>query len=268
MPLDKFKRVRFKRSPLDGVICQLRFPTILKIDQNSPADFQALIEERFPYVDDGIDTKEPLELQFGAQEMPFSIAIGGIQQQRRAYSFLAKDNDFIVTLARNFLSLSTQKYAGWENFCSQVDFILKAFVQIYGKKELTRVGIRYVNAISKSRLGIPESTPWSDLIRPSLLGIICDSALGRYVKGLNSTFFLKDVDSSVDMQIISGIFLKTDRSLEQEVFLIDCDTFSTGKNHTDTAMSLLNRMHANPSSFLRQSITEYLYEIMEPEEIS
>ena len=270
MSLDKVKRVRFKHSPLDKVICQLRFPTILKIDQTPPADFQALIEERFPYfADNGTDAQEPFEVQLnGAQEMPFSVAIGGIQQQRKAYSFLAKDNDFVVTLARNFLSLSTQKYDGWENFYSRVDFILKAFVKVYGKKELTRVGIRYINAISKRGLGIPESTSWSELIRSSLLGVMCDSELAQYVKGLNSTFFLKDVDLSVDMQVLSGIFLKTDSTPVQEVFLIDCDTFSTGKNDTDNVMSLLNRLHDKPSSFLRRAITEKLYEIMEPEEIS
>ena len=40
MSFDKDKRVKFRRSPLDEVICQLRFPTILKIDQNLPVDFQ------------------------------------------------------------------------------------------------------------------------------------------------------------------------------------------------------------------------------------
>lgn len=265
MSFDKDKRVKFRRSPLDEVICQLRFPTILKIDQNLPVDFQSLIEERFPYVNDGIDMSEPIETRFsGGQELSFNVAINSLQQQRKFYSFSNEDNDTSVMLTRNSLSLSTQKYDCWENFRLLINFVLKAFVQCYGKKELTRVGIRYINAVSRKF----ADTPWSDLIDKRLLGMMCDSDIGGYVKGLNSTLFLKYDDSSVNMQVRSGIFLKTNSNPAQEVFLIDCDSFSIVKSDTDNVMALLERLHDKPSIFLRHAITEKLYKIMEPEEIS
>ena len=38
----------YRRSPLIEVICQLRFPDILKIEAHEPADFQDAIRQVYP----------------------------------------------------------------------------------------------------------------------------------------------------------------------------------------------------------------------------
>ena len=42
------KRTIYKNNVLEQVICQLRFPTILKIDTEVPSRFQEVIRHRFP----------------------------------------------------------------------------------------------------------------------------------------------------------------------------------------------------------------------------
>ncbi len=61
MPFPSANRVIFKRNPLKEVICQLRFPPILKIDSEIPANFQDLIRNEFPkYKETGEQREIPI----------------------------------------------------------------------------------------------------------------------------------------------------------------------------------------------------------------
>ena len=64
MPFPKSKRVSYKKSPLQEVICQVRFPPILSIDVDVPALFQDTIRKDYPYFNDKeeIQIKIPEEL--------------------------------------------------------------------------------------------------------------------------------------------------------------------------------------------------------------
>jgi uncharacterized protein (TIGR04255 family) len=44
----KVEDVRLARAPLKEVICQVRFPVILRIGTEQPVEFQERIRERFP----------------------------------------------------------------------------------------------------------------------------------------------------------------------------------------------------------------------------
>ena len=48
MAFPEVERVIYERNPLDEVICQLRFPAILKIDE-PPIAFQEQIRTRYPF---------------------------------------------------------------------------------------------------------------------------------------------------------------------------------------------------------------------------
>lgn len=48
MPFPEVKRVIYKKNPLHQVICQLRFPPILKVDAEIPSIFQEKIRGEFP----------------------------------------------------------------------------------------------------------------------------------------------------------------------------------------------------------------------------
>ena len=50
MPFPKVKRFVYKTNLLDEVICQVRFPPILKIDTETPAAFQEVLRSSYPYL--------------------------------------------------------------------------------------------------------------------------------------------------------------------------------------------------------------------------
>ena len=52
MPFPEVRRVIYKKSPLDRVICQLKFPPVLRIDADMPVEFQDCIRREFPNYDE------------------------------------------------------------------------------------------------------------------------------------------------------------------------------------------------------------------------
>lgn len=50
MPFPEYPRYRYEKHTLQNVICQLRFPTILRIGTEQPSDFQDSIRDRLPSI--------------------------------------------------------------------------------------------------------------------------------------------------------------------------------------------------------------------------
>ena len=64
MPFPNVPRVTYRNNPLVQVICQLRFPPILKIDAEVPADFQESIRKDFPKFSERNEFRVELPLVF------------------------------------------------------------------------------------------------------------------------------------------------------------------------------------------------------------
>ena len=48
MDFPESPRVVYEQNPLDEVICQLRFPAVLRIDSESPVRFQEAVRNQYP----------------------------------------------------------------------------------------------------------------------------------------------------------------------------------------------------------------------------
>ena len=146
----EYQRYQYARSPLIEVICQLRFPTILTINSGEPADFQEAIRQEFPRY---AARKEQLP--------PKVVGAGGPnakvepQSPITNHSFISADGLWKINLTKDFIALSTLRYTNWEDFALRLDKPLAQFIQVYQPAFFQRVGLRYLNAISKKRLGLP-----------------------------------------------------------------------------------------------------------------
>ena len=156
-------RYSYVRSPLVETICQLRFPTILSIASAEPARFQEAIRADFP--------------RYAARQepQPPRVVNGKLEQTPPItnYNFISADGRWKVNLTKDFIALSTLSYTRWEDFAQKLDRVLALFIQIYQPAFFERVGLRYVNAFSRSRLGLQDLL-WDDLINSPFIGLLSE----------------------------------------------------------------------------------------------
>lgn len=93
-------RTTYHKAPVQEVICQLRFPTILTINTVEPADFQEAIRAEFPQYARRQDMTPP----------KITLAAPGaapkVEQQPPVtnYNFLSADNQWKLNLTKDFIA--------------------------------------------------------------------------------------------------------------------------------------------------------------------
>ncbi len=115
MPFPDAPRVIYRRNPLVEVIAQLRFPPILKIDTEPPALFQDRVCIDFPFYEVRIEENIlPTELR---NRLPGEIVELFTSQTRNKGNDLgAADHIWKLSLAKDFIALSTRRYQRWQEF--------------------------------------------------------------------------------------------------------------------------------------------------------
>ena len=160
-------RVTYRKNQLGEVICQLRFPEILAIAAKPPVDFQEAIRADYPEYTSRMEAPAPK-----LTGVPGKMAL---QNQPAAinYQFKSADGIWRVNLTAKFISLACNRYTSWEDFAARLDKPLAAFIQIYKPAYFERIGLRYVNFISRRELEL-EGTPYRELIAERYLGVMGD----------------------------------------------------------------------------------------------
>ena len=115
-PFPETARVVYQRNPLAEVICQVRFPPVLRIEAELPAAFQERIRQRFPVYrgSESAGMLGGIAVPDEIMQMVRDSFPGVLQKQPQA--FASADEKWTVTLAKDFLALATTDYSRWENF--------------------------------------------------------------------------------------------------------------------------------------------------------
>lgn len=261
MPFPEVEHVVYARNTLNQVICQLRFPPILRIDAKEPDEFQDRVRRTLPNYSQGSEFKIQLPPEIESQipsvimsQMPQSIS-------NKNYEFVSRDENWKVNLTRTFVSLSTRSYQRWEDFTEKLEIPVMAFVQIYEPDDYTRLGLRYINVIRRSEFGIGNQ-PWRELISNPVLGIVSDSGFGETVVHAEGKFEvpLNDGVSLVRMRVGFVPAADTDEIL----FKIDNDFFRREATPISAYEEVLEYLHLRARRLFRWCITDRLHETMEP----
>ena len=165
-------RVIYQENPLVEVICQLRFPLLLRIDTEPPADFQEALREEYPK----LKVEKSLGINISVQGNIPPPGPTGLK-----YEFASEEDDPIwkVVLANNFLALTTQRYQRWEEFRERLEKLITTLVEIYRPNFFTRIGLRYQDLIVRSKLGLKDYS-WTDLLEPPHCGGVGQSDDARW----------------------------------------------------------------------------------------
>lgn len=152
-------RFQLQNHQLAQVLCQIRFSTVLRINQDDAViAFQEAIRQTYP--------------RYAKQQaMGVLVTPQGIQHQQAAaaqHRFDDSEGIFTAVLAPDFVALETSQYADIDDFVSRVETLATAVQEHYAPAEMQRVGLRFINEL---RLTDPDpKAEMREAISPALLG--------------------------------------------------------------------------------------------------
>ena len=266
MPFPEVKRVIYKKNPLDRVICQLRFPSILKIDAEIPAEFQERVRSDFPNYSEKTELITA-GLRIGPsprikEQIPPELSPSFQSPAPKNYEFSSEDGRWEINLTRAFIALTTRKYEGWEDFKEKLEIPLEALISVYSPEYFSRIGLRYVDVIKRSTLGV-DDVGWTELLQPHVLGVLTASEMKEHVRSLESTCEMTLSDGESVVRMVTRLVEDEDKS--EICYVIDSDFSNTEKTSIDGSIGKLDYFNKCASRLFQWCITERLHESMEPQ---
>ena len=253
-------RCRYGQPQLADVICQLRFPEILTIQANAPVEFQETIRDQFP-----------MYLRRQEISAPTVTGVPGnltLQKQEPVinHQFATSDGVWRVNLTSKFISLTCSRYSCWEDFAAHLDKPLAAFIQICKPAPFERIGLRYLNFISRYQLGL-EGVPFSELIQPCYLGLLAEEDVAENAVSRSTVDCEMAIRGGCRIKLHAGPGkVKRGNREDPEIkFIFDQDLYMNGPVPANLVPGALQTLHSQADSIFRGAITEKLHEAMDPE---
>ena len=255
-------RCVYRAGQLAEVICQLRFPEILTIDANVPVDFQEAIRDEYPQYSSRQEAAAPR-----LTGTPGNLQLQ-TQPAKTNYQFVSADGVWRVNLTSKFISLTCAHYTRWEDFAKKLDKPLAAFIKIYKPAYFERVGLRYLNFISRKALSL-EGTPFRDLICPCWLGPLAedDMAEGSANRCSVDAEFAIRGGCRVKIHAGPGTVKHGAQADPEPKFIFDQDLYMPGNLPVNLSAGTLQTLHSQAYSIFRGAITDTLHDAMKPETI-
>lgn len=255
-------RCMYRSNQLGEVICQLRFPEILTISVNPPVAFQEAIRSEYPQYSLRREAPAP-KITGTPGNMTLENAPTIINHQ-----FVSEDGTWRVNLTSTFISLSCCRYTCWEDFARKLDKPLAAFIKAYQPAYFERVGLRYLNFISRNALEL-SNTPFRELITTPYLGLLAeedvtDSAVS--MSNLNAEMTLRG-GCKVKIHAGPGLVKRNGQGDDEIKFIFDQDLFMPGKVPVKLSAGALQTLHAQAWAIFRGAITDTLHDAMNPQSI-
>jgi uncharacterized protein (TIGR04255 family) len=258
MAFPRSPRVVYRKNPLNEVICQLRFPPILKIISSEPAAFQEEIRGEYPFYRRDDEPGIPPDMATVLRRLRVAVS-----SPRVTHRFLNQEEDATATvsLTADFVALSTTAYTRWEEFRREILRVKEALETIYLPAPYTRIGLRYQNVISRNALALEDYT-WGDLINPEMLGLLGSPELAQRVHATTT-------EAEVRLDEVVGAVVKLRHGLGEtedgeDVYLIDADFSTTERRESDDVIRCLDVFHRTAGNLFRWSIRERLHEALDP----
>jgi len=258
--LSKEPHCHYTATPLAEVICQLRFPEILRIEATLPATFQDRIRDKFPLFQQRQEIPSPK-----IAGMPGNMSL--IKQKPITnYQFSTADGIWRINLTSRFISLSCSRYHSWEDFAAMLDQPLAAFIQVYKPAHFERVGLRYVNFFSRRELQL-DDIPFRELFLPVYLGPLSFDSISEASVAKSTIEFDMALQGGCRGKVHAGPGIINRNGIQdKEVkFIFDQDLYMNGPLALNLAVGSLNTLHAQAFGLFRGAITDRMHSAMKPD---
>ena len=208
-------------------------PDTVVIDTSTAHRTNPLFAYGFPEVDDGLQAALPTAKR---------IAVPGCH-------------------ASGFIALTCKSYTDWESFAKRLDGPLSAFIQIYKPAYFERVGLRYINFVSRNGLDLSD-TPFRELFQPQYLGLMADDSMNETDLTCCSCDFDAAIRNGCRAKIHAGPG-RVRRNGEVK-FIYDLDLYIVGNIPVNHAAGVLETLHAQAFPIFRGAITDTLHDALDP----
>ena len=141
---------------------------------------------------------------------------------------------------------------------------MNSFIEVYNPVLYTRIGLRYIDIIVRSQLNLDE-TPWEELIRPEIIGVLATPKLKDNIAEFQSSFVVGLQDNESVVRVVTGTAKAV--SSGETCFMIDSDFFTTKKRKADEILTKLDYYHDKALGLFQFCITEKLLQAMNPRKI-
>ena len=222
--------VRLGKSPLEEVICQVKFAPILRISKDQPIELQESLRESFP----GLLVEQGVVLQLpgvGSSENP------NVEATPKIFRFLSKDKMTNVALAVDFIALTSREYTHWHEFLNRLMDVLGKVNEIYRPSFATRIGLRFVNRFTRKNTGSKNASEILDLFRSEFTCLIRSEPWTEPLEML-SQITLSDGKARLAIRNRFG------KDKSEPYFLLDLDYYEEGQLPLDGLEPRIERYHS------------------------
>lgn len=260
MRLTAHQRTEYKNNILFEVIFQARFPQIMRISNEQPANFQDQIRKKgFPET----KIKRVADLPVDIPETIRRAMVGDDE-----YMFFSENGEWQITLTKDFIALTCTDYKDYTQFEGRLKTMLEVFHKEYDPTYFSRIGLRYKNLANEKILGIDKDI--REFVPPHIAPELEPKASIRdEVQVIEKTLQLKDESSIVNVRYVygelSGKFGKYNLNDEKSYIIdIDCYTKEKVRKVEDAITKSRTFNEGNIRNIFEWSITGALRDAMEP----
>lgn len=243
--------VHLANAPIREVICQVRFPTILRIAQEEPAEFQERIRGNFPVLE---------------AERRVVIETEGMKPGGRAkfspsvFRFRNHDRTRTVSLAPDFYALSVTDYEHWEGFAASLATIAEAANEVYAIPYATRIGLRYINALDRGLGDFADFEMVLELLQDELTVMLRTDVI------ISPELAMHRIQTSADGDRFTFNYgLVYEGTPPEPRFLLDFDHYAEGELDLDDLLSRCENYHRHIYSAFRWCIARDKLGVFQPE---
>jgi uncharacterized protein (TIGR04255 family) len=180
------------------------------------------------------------------------------------YEFTSADEQWTLSLTRDFLALTARRYERWEAFKEHLKQALGALVENYSPAFFSRIGLRYRDIIRRSVLGL-EGNRWNELLCPYIAGALNSADVAEEVLSSSHEILIRLPDGSSHVRAHHGLVHHMET--KEVCYLIDGDFFLEQRTETTNALGKLDFLNYNGRLFFRWCITDTLHRAMGPRPI-
>lgn len=235
---------KLNNNPLREVVCQVKFPPILKISGDNIGNFQEAIRGDYPDVN--IEPELLHRIFFGKESEDSKEEV----IKNYIYRFTNTDGTKTVSLSKSFLALTANKYISWSDFRSDLEIIFTLLIELFNPSKPKRVGLRYINVLNNENTSLETL---DDIIKLINSDLICTSTscCWEIPQEQESRILLKDGNEKINIR-----FGFSKQKEDERFFILDFDYFEEQNLDFDNLITRIDQYHSKIYNAFRWSLKE------------